>query len=246
MIKNNKCILFSVGVAALAMPLLWSCAGLDLGETVDKAMSVLESNEGLSESDIVKGLKEALTIGTGNAVTYVSKTNGFYKNDNIKIPLPEAVQKVEKVLRVAGYGNQVDEFELSMNRAAEKAAPEAKSIFWSAIKEMKFADATKILKGSDNEATLYFKDKTSDRLGNIFRPIAHKAMSSVGVTRSYQALESKVHSIPFAKEIVGFDLDRYVSDKTLDGLFYMLAEEERKIRNDPTARVTELLRKVFQ
>ena len=230
--------------ALLAMLLIGSCAGLE--KTVDIAMKVLESSEGLRESDIVKGLKEALKIGAGNAVTYISKTNGFYKNGKIKIQLPESIQKVEKVLRVAGYGLQVDEFELSMNRAAEKAAPEAKSIFWNAIKDMKFADARKILNGRDNEATLYFKDKTSDRLSSIFKPITHKAMSKVGVTRSYQVLENKVHSIPFSKDIVSFDLDKYVTDKTLDGLFYMLAEEERKIRNDPAARVTEILRKVFK
>jgi hypothetical protein len=111
---------------------------------------------------------------------------------------------------------------------------------------MKFADARKILNGRDNEATLYFKDKTSATLGGIFKPIVHSAMSKVGVTQSYQVLENKVHSIPFAKDIVSFDLDQYVTGKTLDGLFYMLAEEERKIREDPAARVTEILRKVFK
>ena len=246
MLKSKKRIFPYMLVALLVILLIGSCAGLDLGETVDMAMSVLESSEGLSNSDIIKGLKEALQIGTGNAVTYVGKTNGFYKNGNIKIPLPESVQKVEKVLRIAGYGNQVDEFELSMNRAAEKAAPEAKSIFWNAIKSMKFADAKKILNGRENEATLYFKDKTSDTLGGIFRPIVHNAMSTVGVTQSYQVLENKVHSIPFAKDIVSFDLDQYVTGKTLDGLFFMLAEEERKIREDPAARVTEILKKVFK
>jgi hypothetical protein len=246
MITNKKSTLFSVLVVLLTIPFIWSCAGMDLGETVDMAMSVLESSEGLSNSDIIQGLKEALRIGTGNTVTYVGKLNGFYKNSNIKIPLPESVQKVEKVLRVAGYGKQVDEFELSMNRAAEKATPEAKAIFWNAIKGMKFADARKILNGRDNEATLYFKDKTSDKLGSIFKPIVRTAMSTVGVTKSYQVLENKVHSIPFAKDIVSFDLDQYVTGKTLDGLFYMLAEEERKIREDPAARVTEILRKVFK
>jgi len=244
--KSKKRILLYMLMVLLAVSFIWSCAGMDLGETVDMAMSVLESSEGLSESDIIKGLKEALEIGTGNAVTYVAKTNGYYQNGKIKIPLPENVQKVEKVLRVAGYGKQVDEFELSMNRAAEKAAPEAKSIFWNAIKGIQFADARKILNGRDNEATLYFKDKTSDKLSSIFKPIVHTSMSKVGVTQSYQVLENKVYSIPFAKKIVSFDLDQYVTDKALDGLFYMLAEEEKKIRNDPAARVTEILRKVFK
>lgn len=244
-INDKRTLVFLLAIL-LVMPFIGSCAELDLEKTVGMAMSALEGSEGLSNSDIIKGLKEALTIGTGNAVTYVAKTNGYYKNGNIKIPLPENVKKVEKVLRTVGFGQQVDEFELSMNRAAEKAAPKAKSIFWNAIKGIRFADAKKILNGRDNEATLYFKDRTSNELSNIFRPIVHNAMSAVGVTRSYQTLENKVNSIPFAKDMVSFDLDQYVTQKALDGLFYMLAEEERKIREDPAARVTEILRKVFK
>lgn len=235
--------LYTVGVLFAMVFCFGSCAELE--KTVNMAANILEDGKGLSESDIIKGLREALKIGTGNAVTYVSKTNGFYKNADIKIPLPESVQKVEKALRVAGYGQQVDAFALSMNRAAEKAAPQAKSIFWNAIKDMRFADAKKILNGRDNEATLYFKEKTSDKLSNIFRPSVHNAMSAVGVTRSYQTLENKVKSIPFANNIISFDLDQYVTQKTLDGLFYLLAQEERKIRVDPAARVTEILKKVF-
>jgi hypothetical protein len=244
--RNNKCTLIFIFVILLVMPFIGSCAEMDLEKTVGMAMSALEGSEGLSNSEIIQGLKEALRIGTGNAVTYVAKTNGYYKNGHIKIPLPENVQKVEKVLRTVGFGKQVDDFELSMNRAAEKAAPKAKSIFWNAIKGIRFADAKKILNGRDNEATLYFKDKTSSELGQIFRPVVHNAMSAVGVTRSYQVLENKVNSIPFAKEMVGLDLDQYVTQKALDGLFYMLAEEEKKIREDPAARVTEILRKVFK
>jgi len=244
--NNKRRILVFLAMVVLVMPFIGSCAGMDLGETVNMAMSVLDSSEGLSNSDIIKGLKEALQVGTGNAVTYVGKTNGYYENGHIRIPLPENVQKVEKVLRAVGYGAKVDEFELSMNRAAEKAAPEAKSIFWNAIKGIRFDDAKKILKGRDNEATLYFKDKTSDKLSSIFRPIVHKTMSTVGVTKSYQSIEDKVNSIPYAKDLVSFDLDQYVTDKALDGLFYMLAEEEKKIRNDPAARVTEILKKVFK
>ena len=132
-----------------------------------------------------------------------------------------------------------------MNRAAESAAPEAKSLFWDSIKQMTFSDAKKILDGRENEATLYFKDKTWDRLQGIFKPIVHNAMAGVGVTKSYQDLETKVRSIPFADRISSFDLDQYVTDKALDGLFLMLADEEAKIRKDPAARVTDLLKKVF-
>ena len=199
---------------------------------------------GLSEGKIIEGLKEALQIGTGNAVKIVSGMDGYYKNPKIRIPLPAGVQKVEKFLKAIGYGAQVDAFDLSMNRAAEKAAPEAKAILWDTIKQMSFVDARKILDGRDNEATLYFKEKTGGKLGQLFKPIIHTAMSQMGVTRRYQELENRVQSIPFAK-ILSFDLDQYVTDRALEGLFFMLAEEERKIRTDPAARVTDLLKDVF-
>ena len=198
----------------------------------------------LSQEKIIEGLKEALEIGTKNAVQSVSETDGYYKNPRIKIPLPDTVQRVKNMLQAVGYGPKVEAFELSMNRAAEAAAPEAKSIFWDAIKKMTFTDARKILEGRENEATLYFKDKTQDRLKEVFKPIVHDAMGKVGVTRSYQELDDKVRTIPFA-ESMAFDLDQYVTDKALNGLFTMLAEEERKIRQDPAARVTELLKEVF-
>lgn len=198
----------------------------------------------LSDEDIVDGLKQALEVGTANAVTTVSRTDGYFKNPKIKIPLPENVQKFEKILRATGFGNQVDEFTLSMNRAAERAAPEAKNIFWGAIKEMTFSDARQILDGPDDAATRYFEDKTSKHLQEIFKPITHQAMSEVGVTRYYQSIDSKIKTIPFADQM-SFDLDQYVTSKSLDGLYLMLAEEERKIRRDPAARVTDLLKKVF-
>jgi hypothetical protein len=162
----------------------------------------------------------------------------------IKIPLPENVQKVEKLLRGAGYGSKVDAFELSMNRAAEQAAPQAKSIFWDAIKKMNFTDAKKILNGGDNQATLYFKDHTYDRLGEIFKPIVKESMGAVGVTSSFQDLNAKVEKIPFTDPLK-FDLDQYVTDGALNGLFKMLAAEEKRIRQDPASRVTDLLKKVF-
>jgi hypothetical protein len=198
----------------------------------------------LSESTIIQGLKEALTIGTGNAVHQVSSLDGYFKNPQIHIPLPESIEKVEGVLRAVGLGSKLDAFELSMNRAAERAAPEAKTLFIDAVKAMTFSDAREILQGRDNEATLYFEDKTRSRLSELFKPIVHQAMSEVGVTRSYQELDAKLRTIPFT-ERVSFDLDAYVTGKGLDGLFYVVGEEERKIRQDPAARVTDLLKKVF-
>jgi hypothetical protein len=198
----------------------------------------------LSDSKIIRGLKEALEIGTGNAVDLVSKLDGYYKNPNIKIPLPKAVQKVETVMVAMGYGPQVEEFSRTMNRAAERAAPEAKALFWDAVKAMTFDDARKILNGKDNEATLYFEDKTRGRLHQLFMPVVHATMEAIGVTRTYQEVHAKLSTIPFADRL-NLDLDKYVTDKALDGLFYLVAEEERKIRKDPAARVTKLLKDVF-
>ena len=207
-------------------------------------MESLGITQELSESEIVDGLKEALEIGTSKAVTLVSEKNGYLKNPKIKIPLPENVQKVESILRNIGFGSKVDKFELSMNRAAERAAPKAKSIFWNAIKKMSFSDARQILKGPEDAATQYFRKKTSTQLQDEFKPIVNQAMSEVGVTQAYKSLDRKIRALPFTKSL-SFDLDQYVTDKALDGLFLMLAEEEKKIRQDPTARVTDLLKKVF-
>jgi hypothetical protein len=209
-----------------------------------EAARKLGGEKGLSDDEIVNGLRQALEIGTSNAVKTVSQTNGYFKNPRIRIPLPENVKKVEKLLRATGFGRRVDEFELSMNRAAERAAPEAKTIFWDAIKQMSFADARQILDGSDDAATQYFQDKTAGRLQKIFKPITHQAMSEVGVTHSYQSIDNKIKTIPFADQM-SFDLDQYVTDKALSGLYLMLAEEEKKIRQDPAARITDLLKKVF-
>jgi hypothetical protein len=206
--------------------------------------STISNDKGLTNGEIVDGLKQALSVGTQNAVTYVSKTDGYFGNPQIKIPLPEKVQKAGNLLRTIGFGKEVDDFELSMNRAAEKAAPEAVDIFKSAITRMSFSDARQILDGPDDAATTYFKGATFGKLQERFQPIVQKAMAEVGVTRQFQNMNRKLATIPFADQL-SFDLDQYTTDKGLDGLFYMLAREEKKIRENPTARVTDLLKKVF-
>ncbi len=198
----------------------------------------------LSKDRMVRGLKEALEVGTRRAVDKVSTPGGYLGNPEIRIPLPKAVERVESGLRAFGYGSQVDAFEESMNRAAEKAAPAALDLFGEALRGMTFEDAEKILKGRDNEATLYFKDKTRDRLLESFKPLVHQAMQQVGVTRQYQDLEARARKLPFG-ESLGLDLDQYVSEHALDGLFLMLEREEKKIRSEPAARVTDLLKEVF-
>ncbi len=193
---------------------------------------------------IAAGLKEALQIGADNSVNQTGRVDGFFKNPAIKIWLPDEMKKFEKVLRQVGFEKQVDQFILSLNRAAEKATPAAKEIFWSAIKEMSFDDAFAILKGSDTAATDYFKNKTSEKLKTAFAPAVSEATDEVDVTRSYKELTGEVTKIKFLK-LEPVDIDQYVVTKTLDGLFFCLGEEEKKIRKDPAARVTELLKEVF-
>ena len=199
----------------------------------------------LSNDDLIEGIKEALQVGTGNAVELVSAVDGFYESPDIKILFPEKLKDTEKLLKKAGFETLVDEFELSMNRAAEQAASGAKDIFWDAIKQMTITDAKEILTGDDDEATRYFQEKTTADLEEIFKPIVETTMSEVGVTNLYQNLENKVKTVFPLGLFTDFDLTQYVTDKTLDGLFLKLAEEEKKIREDPEARVTELLKKVF-
>ncbi len=198
----------------------------------------------LDDGQIVSGLKEALSIGTGNAVAATSKVDGYFANATIKILLPEKVQKTAAVLGKVGFRQEVDDFVLSMNRAAEKAAPQARARFVGAIKEMTFADARNILRGGDTAATDYFKGKTRQKLYDDFRPVVSKSMDEVGVTRAYKQMMAKYTALPFTRA-ESVDLDRHVTEKALDGLFYMVGQEEKKIRTDPAARVTDLLKTVF-
>ncbi len=230
----------------MALTLLYVSIGhtADIKSIFDSVKKAAGGDSSITNDEMIQGLKEALKVGTQNAVTTVSKVDGYYKNTDIKIPLPEEIESAGKYLRLAGYGSKIDEFEQSMNRAAEQAAPEAKEIFWGAVKEMDIKDAQKLLDGPDNAATNYFKDKTYDQLQKIFKPIVKESMGQVGVTSQFQDINNKLSSIPLASK-ASVDLDQYVTDKSLAGLFFMLAEEEKKIRRDPAARVSDILKKVF-
>jgi hypothetical protein len=217
---------------------------LGIGGQTSPGTQTSPAASGLSDERIASGLKEALNVGTRNAVNLTGKVDGYFANQAIKILMPEKLKTLESGLRAVGYGPQVDEFVLSMNRAAEKAAPSARTIFGDAITAMTFDDARRILGGGETAATEYFKGKTTDQLTTAFRPVVEKSMNEVGVTRSYQQLLGLAKAVPFLN-LEGFDLDSYVVGKGLDGLFVVLADEERKIRKNPTARVTELLKDVF-
>lgn len=199
---------------------------------------------GQSENTIIAGLKEALNVGTENAVSKTGRLDGYFRNLAIKILIPKKLRTFERTLRAVGMGAKVDEFELSMNRAAEAAAPKAGKIFVDAIKAMTFDDARRILTGGDTAATKYFQSKTSDKLAGAFRPIIETAMNDVGATRQYKELVGRYQNLPFASSLT-VDIDEYVTDSAINGLFYMIGEEEKKIRKDPVARVTSILRDVF-
>jgi hypothetical protein len=199
---------------------------------------------GLNDQTIASGLKEALQVATGKAVDLTGTVDGFFKNQAIKILMPAELRSLESGLRTVGLGSQVDGFVLGMNRAAEHAAPAARQIFGQAVTEMTFDDARKILGGGDTAATQYFKEKTTGRLTDAFRPVIERSMNEVGVVRQYKELVEHADRIPFLKT-EGLDVDRYVTGKTLDGLFHVVGEQERQIRTDPAARATELLKQVF-
>ena len=204
------------------------------------------SEQGPDSSTLISGLKEALSIGTEDAVKSVSKVDGYLGNQAIKILLPAKIQKAGDILSKLGYEDKVDAFILSMNRAAEKAAPQAASFFVDAIKEMTFEDAKGILNGGDTAATEFFESNTRDKLYDAFKPIVSSSMNEVGVTQAYKEMMGKYTSaVPFAST-ESLDLDHYVTTKSLDGLFTMVGQEEKKIRTDPAARVTDLLKETFQ
>ena len=199
---------------------------------------------GLDQGTISSGLKEALSMSTERAIAAVGRTDGFYGNQLIKILMPEKLRMVTDALSKAGMKKQVDAFILSMNRAAEKAAPKAASIFIDAIKGMNMGDAQKILNGGDTAATDFFKEKTAKNIYDAFKPIITASMGQAGTTQQFNNIMNKAKALPLMGN-VSFDLDDYVTKKATGGLFLMLGQQEKNIRTNPAARSTELLKTVF-
>jgi Protein of unknown function (DUF4197) len=194
---------------------------------------------------VISGLKEALDLGSRAAIEAVSKPNGYFSNDLIRIPLPPELQQVGDLMRQFGLATQADQFEKSINQAAENAAPQATNIIVNAIGNMSFEAANNILNGADDAATQYFKEHTSQQLSELFEPTIKESLNQVGSTKYYNDLANQVASLPLVGESINLDLPSYVTEKALDGLFTMTALEEKKIRENPAARTTELLQKVF-
>lgn len=217
------------------------------GDILKKAGSIFGKKDGggLSNEDVVAGLKEALSVGARNSADKLSSVDGFFANAAIKVLMPEEAKKVESTLRNLGFGNMVDNAILSMNRAAEEASKSAAPIFVDAITSMSIQDAFGILKGSDSAATVYLKGKTTASLTNAFKPVIEKALEKTNATKYWKDVFETYNKLPTTFNKVNTDLSGYVTDKALTGMFYQVALEEQKIRKDPAARVTDILKKVF-
>ncbi|SEO64141.1 DUF4197 domain-containing protein [Niastella yeongjuensis] len=235
----------------LPLLLLTSVASFAQSSLLKKASSVLSkatgstTGTGLSTDEIIAGLKDALSVGATNSATKLSAVDGFFANAAIKVLMPPEAQKVETALRAAGMGKLVDNAILSMNRAAEDASKSAAPIFVNAIKSMSISDALGILKGSDTAATGYLRGKTTAALTTAFRPIIDTALQKTSATSYWKTVFDAYNKLPLVKNKINPDLAGYVTEKSLGGMFFQVAQEEQKIRKDPAARVTDILKKVF-
>ncbi len=229
--------------AILAVFLLAAEPNAQTRRTNTKKSSTTSS---VSDLDISLGLKEALSNGVRFAIDNLGRENGFLDNVDVKIPVPRSLKNIEKALRFAGQGQRVDNFVGAMNHAAEKAVPVAVNVFVDSIKQMTFTDAKNILfSGQDDAATQFFRRTTEDTLREKFRPIVEKFTNETGVTQEYKRMMDKAGFMAMLVGNDAKDLDGYVTEKALDGLFYMVAQEEKNIRKDPIGRTTSILRKVF-
>ncbi len=231
-------------VFSLLLSISMSSCGqkINLGKIINDVSKGMQG--GLSQDEIAAGLKEALQVGINIGADKASVTDGFFKNSRIKIPFPEDVKRVETTLRNIGLGNEVDKFVLALNRGAEEAAKEAKPIFISAIRQMTITDALNILKGEKDAATQFLKRTTSAQLTSAFQPSIVKALEKTQASRYYTDLANTYNKVPFVTK-VNPDLEGYATQKAIDGLFILVADEEAKIRENPLARTTDLLKRVF-
>ena len=220
-----------------------SCATAQLDKMLNKAKNAL-GGKPLTTEEVAAGLKEALTKGVTTGTDLVSQVDGYFKNPEIKIPFPLDVQKVETRLRQMGFGSQVDRFVETLNRGAEDAAKEAKPIFVTAVKSMTIQDAWSILKGEQDAATQYLQRTTSGQLKEKFKPVIQNSLNKVNATKYYSDLVTTYNKIPLVEK-VNPDLNEYATDMAMKGLFTMIAKEEKNIRQNPLARTSELLKKVF-
>jgi hypothetical protein len=198
----------------------------------------------LTNSEIIDGLREALKVGTNNSTASASKLDGFYKNPLIKIPFPQEVSEAEKTLRSMGMGSEVDKFVKTLNRAAEDAAKSAAPIFLNSIQKITINDGLSILRGGNDAATQFLQKTSNDALVAAFQPIVKNSLDKVNITKYWKPLMTNYNKLPFVSKI-NPDLNKYVTDKAIEGLFKLIASEELKIRKDPVAQINDLLKNVF-
>jgi hypothetical protein len=243
--KRRLLVLFGTSICAMASAQMPKIDDIVKGvEKLPKSSPAGSTVGAADEETNVAGIKEALAVGTEKAVQSLSRKDGYLGNAAVKILMPSSLQKVAEVARKVGYQKQVDEFILSMNRAAEAAAPMASRYFGDAIRDMTLQDVRGILTGGNTAATEYFRRKTQDKLYAAFKPVVSQKVDEVGATHAYKNMMAQYESVPLVGK-QSLDLDDYVTRKSLDGLFHMVGEEEKKIRTNPAARTTDLLKKVF-
>jgi hypothetical protein len=204
----------------------------------------ISSGAGLSLQEIDAGLREALRVGSERVVAQVGRTDGFNADAAIRIPLPDRLASARQTLDKAGMGGVFNDLEVRLNRAAEIAAPQARTIFWQAIREMSIQDVNTIFRGQEDAATRYFEQKMTPALAAAMRPVIEHSLNEVGAIRLYNQTVNQVRSLPFAPDI-RTDLPGYVTEKGMMGIFHYLAQEEAAIRKNPAKRTTELLQRVF-
>jgi hypothetical protein len=233
--------------AALLILLFVTVKSQNINNIINTATNVVNNAtnpNNLSNDEIIKGLKEALTVGTNNSTTSASKLDGFNKNTAIKVLFPPEAKEMETKLRALGMGKQCDKFIETLNRGAEEASKSAAPIFIDAVKTLTISDGLKILNGENNAATLFLKNGTTPQLTTAFLPIVKKSREKVNITKYWTPLTKAYNKIPGVKK-VNPDLNAYVTEKAIGGLFVLIADEELKIRKDPAARISDILKKVF-
>ncbi|MCX6296608.1 MAG: DUF4197 domain-containing protein [Bacteroidetes bacterium] len=235
--------LFFITITILA------CTTQQLQQTADAAKNAVNTGttpaaNPLTNDEVINGLREALTVGTNNSSAFASKVDGFYKNPALFIPFPPEAQKVKDWAIKLGMTSQLEKFEMTLNRSAEEAAKDAAPVFINAIKGMSIGDGFAILKGADNAATQYLKDKTTTELRTKFTPVVQNAINKVELTKYWSPIINNYNKVPFVEK-QNPDLTAYVTDRAMEGLFKLIADEEKKIRKDPVAQVTDILKRVF-
>jgi hypothetical protein len=239
---KRSIVLYPYALLAISLA---ACTSAQINQALGDVNKTLGgSSAPLTTTEVAQGLKEALIKGISTGSDLVSQLDGYFKNPEIKIPFPPEVKKVEDRLRQLGMGNEVDKFVMTLNRGAEDAAKEAKPIFIEAIRSMTIEDAWAILRGQDDAATQYLKRTTSGLLKEKFKPVIQNSLNKVNATKYYGEIVSRYNQIPLVQK-VNPDLDDYATDKAIEGLFLMIAKEEKNIRQNPVARTTEILKRVF-